>query len=247
MSPSVADFIFSVWQLLLAILKTSRSTEQRLLVTWLYGINGKQTLDSSFLLTFQQYIQWHWLETESVHLLFGILLRQFDRHGERFCSLNEMGSFICHLLFPSFKIDGYVTEKRTEKEAERIFQYGQILVSHLQRLKTRRDDLIETVWIDIENAFVRSEDSLRRFHSFLLMIRSRVERNNWNGSNGQRSTHWSLSIMKSFRMLTSKVDSVFIWFKRFGHRHTRPTNTWLSSFSIVYASHQRWSEYFSSV
>ena len=89
-----------------------------------------------------------------------------------------MGSFIFHLLFPSFKIDGYVTEKRTEMEAERIFQYGQILVNHLQRLKTSRDDLIETVWIDIENAFVRTADLLRLHRLHSVLFRSPIERNN---------------------------------------------------------------------
>ena len=123
-------------------------------MTWLYGINAKQPLNNSFLLTLQQYIQWHWLEAENVHLLLGILLRQFDRHGENLCSMNDFSSFIFRLLFPSFKIDGYVTEKINDIDATRTFKYGEIIVSHLQRLKIHRDDLIEALWIRIENAYV---------------------------------------------------------------------------------------------
>ena len=142
--------------LCLAILKTSHGLEQRLLISWLYGINGKQqTLEKSVLLTFQQYIQWHWLESQSIHLLFGILLRKFDRHGEELCAINEMISFIFHLLFPSAKIDGYVSEKLNDIEAQQIFEYGEILVNHLNSLTKQRDPLIESLWIEIENAFVR--------------------------------------------------------------------------------------------
>jgi hypothetical protein len=137
------------------MLKASQATEQRLLVTWLYGINGKQPLEKSFLLTLQQYIQWHWLETTSAHLLFGILLRQFDRHGESLCSMEDLVSFVFHLLFPSFKIDGYVTDKRSDIEVQRIVDYGQVFICHFQQLKHRRDPLIESIWIRIENGFVR--------------------------------------------------------------------------------------------
>ena len=98
-------------KIFLAILKTSTGIEQRLLVTWLYGMNGKQPLNNSYLLTLQQYIQWYWLESETIHLLLGILLRQFDRHGENLCPMDDFSLFIFRLLFPSFKIDGYVTEK----------------------------------------------------------------------------------------------------------------------------------------
>lgn len=146
------------------MLKTSRADEQRLLITWLYGINAKERpLDKSFLLTLEQYVQWHWLETTTVHLLFGILLRKFDRHGEQFCSFNDLISFIFHLLFPSAKIDGYIAEKLNDGEAQQIFQYGEILVNHLNCLKTQRNSLIEGLWIEIENAFVRQVFS---FHLF---------------------------------------------------------------------------------
>jgi hypothetical protein len=121
-------------------------------------MNGKKSLDRSFLLTIQQYIQWHWLENESIHLLFGILLRQFDRHGEQLFSMNEFVSFIFHLVFPSFKIDGYVNEKRTDIEDQQRFQYSEILISHIQRLKIHRNILIETLWIELENALVCSLD-----------------------------------------------------------------------------------------
>jgi hypothetical protein len=120
----------------------------------LYGVNGKHPLNNTFLLTLQQYIQWYWLESESIHLLLGILLRQFDRHGENLCPMNDFSLFIFRLLFPSFKIDGYVTEKLNEIDANRTFKYGEIIINHVQRLKIHRDDLIEALWIRIENAFV---------------------------------------------------------------------------------------------
>jgi hypothetical protein len=129
--------------------------EQRLLLTWLYGINGKQILNNSVLLSLQQYIQWYWLESESIHLLLGILLRQFDRHGENFCSLNDFSLFFFRLLFPSFKIDGYVTEKITDIDANRTFKYGEMIINHLQSMKIHRDDFIEALWIRIENALVK--------------------------------------------------------------------------------------------
>lgn len=138
-----------------AILKKSHGLEQRLLISWLYGLSARRPVEKSFLLTFQQYIQWHWLDDQSVQLLFGILLRKFDRHGEKFCSLNEMVSFLFHLLFPSAKIDGYVTEKLNDNEAEQIFRYGEILVNQLNCLKTERDPLIEGLWMEIEKALVR--------------------------------------------------------------------------------------------
>ena len=137
-----------------AILKTSCGIEQRLLVTWLYGINGKQLLDNSFLLSLQQYIQWYWLESDSINLLLGILLRQYDRHGENLCSLDRFSLFIFRLLFPSFKIDGYITEKINDIDANRIFKYGEIIINHLQQLKQHRDNIIEALWIRIENVFV---------------------------------------------------------------------------------------------
>lgn len=136
------------------MLKTSTGVEQRLLITWLYGINGKQPINNSFLLSLQQYVQWNWLEEESIHLLLGILLRQYDRHGENLCKINDISLFIFRLLFPSFKIDGYVTEKLNDIDANKTFQFSEIIVNHLQRLKTQRDNIIESLWIRIENAFV---------------------------------------------------------------------------------------------
>jgi hypothetical protein len=153
---------------LLAILKTSTGIEQRLLLTWLYGINGKQMLNNSFLLSLQQYIQWHLLELESTHLLLGILLRQFDRHGENLCSLNDFSLFFFRLLFPSFKIDGYVTEKMNDTDANRTFKYGEIIINHLQCMKTHRDDFIEALWIRIENALVNKSNILFLFYFILF-------------------------------------------------------------------------------
>jgi hypothetical protein len=68
--------------------------------------------------------------------------------------MNDFSSFIFRLLFPSFKIDGYVTEKINDTDANRTFKYGEIIICHLQRSKIHRDDLIEALWIRIENAFV---------------------------------------------------------------------------------------------
>lgn len=138
-----------------AILKTSTGLEQRLLLTWLYGFNGREKLNNSYLLSLQQYIQWYWLESESIHLLLTILLRQFDRYGENLTSLDDFTLFFFRLLFPSFKIDGYVTEKINDIDANRTFKYGEIVINHLQALKTHRNDFIEALWIRIENALVR--------------------------------------------------------------------------------------------
>jgi len=148
----------NIWIDYFAILKISTGIEQRLLLTWLYGINGKQILNNSFLLSLQQYIQWYWLETESIHLLLGILLRQFDRHGENLCLLNDFSLFFFRLLFPSFKIDGYVTEKINDIDANRTFKYGEIIINHLQSLKNHRDNLIEALWIRIEDALVNKSN-----------------------------------------------------------------------------------------
>ena len=150
--------LFENLSLHLAQLKSSQGIEQRLLLTWIYGLNGKRPLDRSFLLTLKQHIQWHWLEKENVHLLFGILLRQYDRHGERLFSSNELATFIFHLLFPSFKIEGYISDKRNPDEAQLTFENGEILINHIQRLKVYRNDLIEHLWIEIENAFVRIQN-----------------------------------------------------------------------------------------
>ncbi|CAF3388265.1 unnamed protein product [Rotaria socialis] len=146
-----------IWIDYFAILKTSTGLEQRLLVTWLYGINGKQPLNNSFLLSLQQYIQWHWLEPESIHLLLGILLRQYDRHGENLCSMNDFSLFFFRLLFPSFKIDGYVTEKLNGIDANKTFKYSEITINHLQCLKNQRDNITEALWIRIENAFEKNK------------------------------------------------------------------------------------------
>ncbi|CAF3385637.1 unnamed protein product [Rotaria sp. Silwood1] len=148
-----AMLLNNIWIDYFAILKNSSGIEQRLLITWLYGINGKQSLNNSFLLSLQQYIQWHWLESESIHLLLGILLRQYDRHGENLCTLNDFSLFFFRLLFPSFKIDGYVTEKLNDIDANRTFNYSEIIINHLQCLKIHRDNIIESLWIRIENAF----------------------------------------------------------------------------------------------
>ncbi len=148
-----------IFKFLLAILKVSTGIEQRLLLTWLYGFNGKQKLNNSFLLSLQQYVQWYWLETESIHLLLGILLRLFDRHGENLCSADDFSLFFFRLLFPSFKIDGYVTEKTNDIDANRTFKYGEMVINHLQSLKAHRDDIIEALWIRIENALVKKTSS----------------------------------------------------------------------------------------
>jgi len=152
-----------------AILKVSSGIEQRLLLSWLYGFNGQVKLDHSFLLSLQQYIQWSLLEIESIHLLLGILIRQFDRHGENLCSLNEFSLFIFCLLFPSFKIEGYVVEKINEVDANRTFKYGEIIVNHLQVLKNQRDNLIEALWIRIENALV----TRKREKLFIIYLNNR--------------------------------------------------------------------------
>lgn len=114
-------------------------------------------MNNSFLLTLKQYIQWHWLEAESTHLLLGILLRQYDRHGENLCTQDDFSLFFFHLLFPSFKIDGYVTEKNNDIDSETTFTYSEIIINHLQCLKTQRDNIIEALWIRIENLFVCSK------------------------------------------------------------------------------------------
>lgn len=146
---------FHLHPFVLAILKTSTGFEQRFLLTWLYGFNGREKLNSSYLLSLQQYIQWYCLESESIHLLLTILLRQFDRHGENLTSLNDFVQFFFRLLFPSFKIDGYVTEKINDIDANRTFKYGEMIINHLQMLKVHRDDIIEALWIRIENALVK--------------------------------------------------------------------------------------------
>jgi len=96
-------------------------------------------------------------------LLLGILLRQFDRHGENLCLLNDFSLFFFRLLFPSFKIDGYVTEKINDIDANRTFKYGEMIINHLQSMKLHRDDLIEALWIRIENALVNKNEIFFRF------------------------------------------------------------------------------------
>ena len=163
--------LFLSHSFLSAILKTSTGLEQRLLLTWLYGFNGREKLNNSYLLSLQQYIQWYWLESENIHLLLTILLRQFDRYGENLTSMDEFSLFFFRLLFPSFKIDGYVTEKITDIDANRTFKYGEIVINHLQALKVHRDDFIEALWIRIENALVRkrNEKKTLRSHSRLSL------------------------------------------------------------------------------
>lgn len=163
---SPSSSLFLSHSFLSAILKTSTGLEQRLLLTWLYGFNGREKLNNSYLLSLQQYIQWYWLESEGIHLLLTILLRQFDRYGENLTSLDEFSLFFFRLLFPSFKIDGYVTEKITEIDANRTFKYGEIVINHLQALKVHRNDFIEALWIRIENALVRKT---KRKHFVLIL------------------------------------------------------------------------------
>lgn len=146
-----------------AILKISSGIEQRLLLSWLYGFNGSVKLDHSFLLSLQQYIQWSLLENESIHLLLGILLRQYDRHGENLCSPNDFSLFLFCLLFPSFKLEGYVVEKINEVDANRTFKYGEIIINHVQALKNQRENVVEALWIRIENALVRPMDWRLKF------------------------------------------------------------------------------------
>lgn len=143
------------------MLKSSQHIEQRFILSWIYGLNGNTPIESSFLLTLKQYIQWHWLERESIQLLFGILLRQYDRHGKRLFSSNELATFIFHLLFPSFKIVGYVSEQRDQNEPQLIFENSEIIINHLQCLKVHRNVLIESLWIEIENALVRNHKTIK--------------------------------------------------------------------------------------
>jgi hypothetical protein len=84
--------------------------------------------------------------------------------------MNDFSLFLFRLLFPSFKIDGYVTEKINDIDANRTFKYAEIIINHLQRLKTHRDDIIEALWIRIENAFVGILNSFS-FFLFIFMYR----------------------------------------------------------------------------
>ena len=46
-------------------------------------------------------------------------------------------------------------EKINDIDANRTFKYGETIINHLQTMKSHRDDLIEALWIRIENALVR--------------------------------------------------------------------------------------------
>ncbi|CAF1343226.1 unnamed protein product [Adineta steineri] len=200
------EFIFNI--VFLALLKVSTGIEQRLLITWLYGINGRQPLNNSCLLSLQQYIQWYWLEQESIHLLLGILLRQYDRHGENLCTMNEFSLFLFRLLFPSFKIDGYVTEKINDIDANRTFKYGELIINHLQRLKLHRDDIIEALWIRIENAFASNRTKQLKWFEWTT-IYSLISIDNEIFPNTTVQSRLGVHLIQTIRQLNHTSDQQF--------------------------------------
>ena len=52
-------------------------------------------------------------------------------------------------------------EKINDIDANRTFKYGETIINHLLTMKSHRDDLIEALWIRIENALVRRQFSIR--------------------------------------------------------------------------------------
>ncbi|CAF0894656.1 unnamed protein product [Adineta steineri] len=198
----------NIWIDYFALLKVSTGIEQRLLITWLYGINGKQPLNNSCLLSLQQYIQWYWLEQESIHLLLGILLRQYDRHGENLCTMNEFSLFLFRLLFPSFKIDGYVTEKINDIDANRTFKYGELIINHLQRLKLHRDDIIEALWIRIENAFASNRTKQLKWFEWTT-IYSLISIDNEIFPNTIVQSRLGVHLIQTIRQLNHTSDQQF--------------------------------------